>query len=87
MFKSALTAIIGIRHAGVIVVLAESHQRADFGMVFAGWIEPPDVSEIRFIHCDDDVELFEIGGLDFPGSSGDGVTMAYEGGGHARVRW
>jgi len=87
VFKSALTTIIGIRHAWVLVVVAESHEGADFGMVSAGWIELTDVGEIHLIHRNDEIELFKIGRLDLPGTTRDGVAVAYEGGGHARVRW
>lgn len=79
MVEAALPAVVGVRHAEIIVVAAEAHERLDFGMQFAGLVEALDVREIALIHGHDQVESFQIRRLDLPRLALDGESLLPEG--------
>lgn len=64
MVEPALAAVVRVRHPEVIVAAAETHEGADFFMKCAAWIKPLDIGEIALIHGDDEIEVFQIIGID-----------------------
>ncbi len=85
MVEAALAAVVGVWHTEVVVFLAETHEGADLAMERFAVIEALDIGEVRLVHGDDEVEIFQILGLDLASLAGDGVTLSNERLRHPRV--
>lgn len=86
MIETALAAIIGIRHPGIIVIATKADEGTDLRVMCSGWIEPLDVFEIRLVHGDDEIETPQVRGKDLPCTAMDRVAESREGIGHPGVR-
>lgn len=83
--EATLPAIVGIRHAQVVMMAAEADEWADFGMQCAGFVQSLHIGQVRLVHRHDQVEGGEILRLDLPGASLDGESLLPEGIRHARI--
>jgi hypothetical protein len=68
------------------VTAAETHERTDFVMMDAGAVQAPDIFQIGFVHCEDQIEIGEVTITDLPGMSFSGDVFSEQGFGHASIR-
>lgn len=85
MLEALGAAVVGVGDLGRFVLAAEVGEQPDFFAVVLFEVEVADVGEVLAVGAEDQVEAFEVGGLDLPRATGDRVAAAAQGFRHAWI--